>query len=200
MSLELRKRIIIQDGGGKITYDSGDVPSHSFVRQFLDMMQVIWGNVTSPVGITKTTTGIKYTMAADTHWDKADYPFSIDNDLDDENWGILLGDDDSIPEANDNFRMDSVITSGAGVGQLNYGATSWDTGVTVDGNECRWGFTRSMTNNSGRDVVVKEIGAYVRINQFPLHYALIMRDVLSPAITIPDTETIIVTYTIKTSS
>ena len=198
--IELRKRIILQDKDGKITYDSGDTPSHSFVKLFLGMMQVIWGNVIAPTPTIKSTIGTNYTYVSDAVWTQADIPFSIDNDLDNSDWGILLGDDDSTPEANDNFRLDSVIAAGAGVGQVNYGVTTWDAAVTVDGLECSWGFTRSMTNNSGGNVVVKEIGVYVRFFTGPVLYGLILRDLLVPYITIPDGETMTVKYTLVTSA
>lgn len=199
MSLELRKRIILHNKEGEVTYDSGDLPSHSFVKGFMQGMQLIYGNVVEPRPLFKTAAGALYTVTVDTIWTTADYPFSVDNDLDDDKWGILIGDDDTTPEENDNFRLDSLIESGAGAGQVNYGVTSWDPTITIDGNEVRWSFNRPMTNNSGGNVVVKEIGVYVRIyGTTPIHYVMILRDIINPAITIPNGETMTVQYTIKT--
>lgn len=198
MSIELRKRITLHNEKGEETYDSGDLPSNSFVRQFLDQLQVMFGNVVAPIGYVKTTAAVMYKAVNDTFWSSADYPISIDNDLDDANWGILIGDDATTPEANDNFRLDSVIAAGAGAGQVNYGITTWAAGVTVDGDECSWSFNRVMTNNSGAGIEVKEIGAYIRIQSSPIHYAMILRDTLTPTITIPDGETMTVQYTLKT--
>lgn len=196
--IELRKRITLTDKNGKKTYDSGDLPSHSYVKQFLELLQNIFGDLQTPKIPVKSTTGVLHTLTDDEYWDSPDYPFSIDNDVDDANWGILIGDGNTTPEANDNFRLDSVIASGVAAGQVNYGLTNWDAAITVDGDECSWGFYRTMTNNSGGPVVVKEIGAYIRISASPLLYALILRDILTPTITIPDGETMTVKYTLKT--
>ena len=198
MSVELRKRITLHNKEGEVTYDSGDLPSHSFVQGFLQAMQLIYGNVLAPLPEFKTVAGAYYTVTADTAWVTTDYPFSVDSDTDTELWGIVIGDDDTTPEENDNFRLDSVIEAGAGAGQVNYGVTSWDAAITIDGNEVRWSFSRPMTNNSGAGITVKEIGCIVRINQSPLHYVLILRDTLTPSITIPDGETMTVQYTVKT--
>ena len=198
MSLELRKRIILHNKEGEVTYDSGDLPSHSFVKGFLQGMQLTYGNVVAPLAEFKTVAGALYTPNVDTIWSTADYPFSVDNDLDNALWGILLGDDDTTPEENDNFRLDSVIEAGAAAGQVNYGITQWDAGTTIDGNEVRWSFNRTMTNNSGAGVTVKEIGAYVRIFNSPLLYVMILRDIITPSITIPTGETMTVQYTVKT--
>lgn len=198
MSIELRKRITLHNEKGEETYDSGDQPSNSFCKAFLAQLQVMFGNVVAPTGVVKTTAAVEYAAVNDTFWSGADYPFSIDADTDQSLWGILIGDDATTPEANGNFRLDSVIEAGAGAGQVNYGVTGWAAGVTVDGDECSWSFNRVMTNNSGAGIEVKEIGAYIRIQSTPIHYAMILRDTLTPTITIPDGETMTVQYTLKT--
>ena len=199
MIFELRKRLTLRNKKGEITYDSGDQPSNSFTSQFLGNLQSIAGNVAVPRPEVKSTTGANFTMTDDTHWNTVDYPFSIDNDVDNDDWGLLIGDDDSTPEANSNFRLDSVIASGILAGQVNYGVTGWDAGVTTDGDEAYWSFNRTMTNNSPGVVEVKEIGAYIRVDNTPLLYCCIMRDIITPSISIPVGQTLTVQYTIKTS-
>jgi hypothetical protein len=199
MSIELRKRITVHNRKGECTYDGGDQPSNSFVKGFLQHLQMIGGNLTTPRPTMKTVTGASFEQTVDTIWASTDYPMSVDNDTDDENWGIVIGSDDTTPEANDNYRLDAVIEAGAAAGQVNYGVTSWDASVTVDGGEVSWSFSRPMTNNSGASITVKEIGVIVRTSgATPNYYVLIIRDILSPAITIPDGETMTVQYTIKT--
>jgi len=101
--------------------------------------------------------------------------------------GIVVGNDDT-PNTPDQYGLNSKIEHGNGAGQLIYGAMTVESLTSPSDGTWQFRAIRAFTNNSGADVIVKEIGFLVKIkdkNETPASFCLI-RDVLSTPITVPD--------------
>lgn len=72
--------------------------------------------------------------------------------------GIVVGTDNTAV-AMTNYALGTLITSGGGAGQLNYGAVSVSVSSTA-GSTRSFTISRLFTNNSGGDITVQEVGLY----------------------------------------
>lgn len=194
--MKLMKRITLKNEVGKIVYDSGIQPSHSFVLQFLQLLGAIMAYRRSPNPSIRDVDAQYYEIAHTDYWDDNDYPFSINAESGEEYWGLVVGTGD-MAEDNENYRLESKIPHGSGAGELEHGGTSYNDPV-ASGSYYQWHIYRTFTNSSGSSIEVKEIGAQVRYQASPAaKYALIWRDVLSPTITVPNGQVLTVNYYLR---
>jgi hypothetical protein len=107
---------------------------------------------------------------------------------------IVVGTGDSTPESVDNQDMDAMIAHGSGSGQLIYAAPVTTMPIKV-GSDWQIDWTRMITNNSGADITVKEIGLTCADSAIGTIQYLLSR-VLSTFI-IANTASKVITYRIK---
>jgi hypothetical protein len=108
--------------------------------------------------------------------------------------GVVAGTGTDPVTIND-YRLQSQIVHGVGVGQLNHQATEIIYPPLVSGSECYFLVKRILLNQSGGIVSVNEIGVYGAItSSYP---ACIIRDVLAGTVNIPDGGSITVIYRVK---
>ncbi|MEM2261218.1 MAG: hypothetical protein QXK24_02075 [Ignisphaera sp.] len=117
----------------------------------------------------------------------------------DDSFGILVGSGTTAPTPGD-YNLAVKILHGTGAGQLYYKEVTL-LSPTIVGSTTKFVIIRNFINNSGGDVVVKEIGLCVRmisdLNAY--NHVLIARDVLTTPITVPDTKTLVVRYIFQTT-
>lgn len=105
--------------------------------------------------------------------------------------GILVGASDT-PVSIGQYDLLQRITHGTGAGQLLYGSTVVETLIKT---ATTWTLriVRTFTNGSGATVTVKEIGLFHCRGSYTF---MLARDVISPAIEVPDGATLTVRYII----
>jgi hypothetical protein len=107
---------------------------------------------------------------------------------------IVVGTGNSTPESVDNQDMDAMIAHGSGSGQLIYAAPVTTLPIKV-GSDWQIDWTRMITNNSGADITVNEIGITCANSNLGTIQYLLSR-VLSTFV-IANTASKVITYRIK---
>jgi len=195
-SIVLAYRVMKQGINRRILYDSGIVPSRSFVRQFLDCLKA---EISDASTSGKDTTGSSVTIPGS----KSEYAWTCygshraNAGEHNDDYGILVGTSDDAP-SNSDYAMDSPISDGSGVGQLNYGQmTFYD--LLEEAGYIEITMTRTFYNAGSDNVTVKEIGLAVHHN-FANKNFLWIRDVLSTPVTLEPAQTLTVQYIMKTKA
>lgn len=111
----------------------------------------------------------------------------------DTSYGIVVGSGTNAVNIN-NYQLQTLITNGTGSGQLQYGATVINSTFQIVGSDAYFSFSRTITNNSGTDITVNEIGLIV--NQYINSYKFLIDRTLY-TMTVPNTGGKTITYTIK---
>lgn len=105
--------------------------------------------------------------------------------------GIVVG-TGTTPVAIDDNRLENIITHGTAAGQMTWGTCSRQ----IENSERDAHFTRTFTNNSGASINVGELGLAIwTATEDQDRATLILRDVLSPTISVADGESMIINYT-----
>ena len=195
-SIVLAYRVIKQDIKRCILYDSGEVPSRSFVRQFIDCMKAEFSDGDSSgkdiTGAEVTIPGSKYAS----YWTCYGLHNANAGEHNDD-YGILIGTSDIAP-SNSDYAMGSQIIDGSGVGELNYGEMSFYD-LLEEAGYVELTMTRTFYNAGSDNVTVKEIGLAV-YHYFAEKYFLWIRDVLDTPVTVEPAQTLTVQYIIKTKA
>jgi hypothetical protein len=192
--------LTVKDKDGNIT-DHRVLESKSFVRQFLELLYTQMGGVyywkadqpyQHPYVIIVSTKGLKKAAFAD------DAIFDCSGAASDQNMGIMVGIGTTAPTIDD-YALETRITHGTGAGQMQYGDVAFGL-PTSDASTSHFTITRDFANASGGLITVSEIGLYVRcsvVNYSGYHeddYFMIIRDVISGGIDVPDGQTLTVNY------
>jgi hypothetical protein len=82
--------------------------------------------------------------------------FNVKGASGDTSLGIIVG-TSTTPVSITDYRLGALISHGTGAGQLLYGGVSV-VAIEVTGNMARFYVTRLLTNNSGADITVNEVG------------------------------------------
>jgi len=112
--------------------------------------------------------------------------------------GIVVGSDPT-PVAIDQYDLVARIAHGTGAGQLSYGGTTVEV-LSKTATTWRVIVVRTLTNQSGAAITVKEFGLFLRLTMgvSPYWYsAMLARDVPPTAIDVPDGYTLTVRYIIS---
>lgn len=176
----------------------GKKKAESFVRQFLELMVIVFAHVAEgrPISVRDTSNTLQDLMAqrqgypGDTH-----YVFSCAAALGTTTYGILAGTGAVAPTIN-NYAMGTLIAHGVGAGQMSYSAMTYGT-PAADASTSHFTCTRNLANNSGGAITVNEIGLAVRAYDTPgyaLCYFLILRDVIGGGINVPNGQTLTINY------
>lgn len=187
--------LTVKDKDGKVT-DYRIMRSESFVRQFLELLYA-------------QVAGVYY-------WSGSPYQFSVVQVLDtsgarrpvyayegifdcaaaagDENKGIMVGTGTTALTIDD-YQLETRIPHGTGAGQLQYGNVAFGLPAS-DPTTSQFTITRDFANASGGSITVNEIGLYVRARtvSYGDQYFMVIRDVITGGIAIPDGQTLTVNY------
>ena len=119
-------------------------------------------------------------------------------DAGDTTFGILVG-SSAVAESFEQHSIQTLIANGTGAGQLSYIATNAPDMTYVAGTRIlSVDWRRFFNNNSGGDVVVRELAAVRFFYPFGTNQNIMLsRDLLPTAITIPNAGQLRVTYTFR---
>jgi len=217
-NIDIRLAIIVKDKNGKIIKQHKQ-HSHSFVMNFAAILATLMLN---PYG---TFQNYYYFMNTGGSWfdldninTKGNKVLTMLNSANNNLYGIQVGNGTATPTPND-YQLGNQIFNGTSSGQLTYGAHSVypvaggselqgqssppSQGVlTPSGNTTSFSVSRTFQNQSGASITVTEVGIvsnsmiYDNFNNF----VLLIHDLLSSPITIPNGGVLAVTYTISVTT
>jgi len=194
--LSARYRVVVRDPKGRIKYIE-EAPSKSFILNLLYWWWLCFNLNGSDVISVVNTSGQQttQTLSQPMGWTGITGgtapPYS----------GVQVGSGTSAPSASSPY-LESLIVSGTGSGQLSYG-TNDVTSPSLSSNPGTIQDTKTFTNNSGGTVTVGEIGLAIQANNgiTDTHMAaLIIHDVLSSAVSVPNGGTLTITYTMEVNT
>ena len=191
-TIRLTKRLAISDADGRTIYDTGEIPSHSFVVAFI---RALWGCFTRT---NQHSTDINGTWQPLIRWASTGaIMMLIDGGPGDINRGPVVG-MGTAALSNFDHRLDIRIAHGTGTNQLLYGSTSLIGPVELAG-ALLITIQRTYVNHSTAPVSVSECGIYCIGNEWPApRHHCIIRDLVSPAISLPLGHTLLLEYRIQT--
>ena len=183
--VKLYADLAIKNKEAKIVWKK-TIECKSFVRQFLEILLTQMGQfyVSS-----KDTDGTSINLRP------RNENYKVNAGSGDANFGIVVGTGNTAPTIND-YNLESKISHGTGAGQLQYGAVTFGE-PTCDASSCHFTITRDFSNSSGAEIVVYEIGLICCAVDGGNDKALIIRDVISAGISIPNGQTLTINYRIK---
>jgi len=199
--LQAYYRIIITDKTGKVVWKSNKRKSKSFVKQWLQLIEALFAHINGVAAATvtiKDTSNSNESVAANgtnLSWNNLSLLGPAAQIL----YGIVVGTGTNAPASTD-IALQTIIGNGTGEGQLTYGAQTY-TPATIVGANIDLVFTRAMTNGSGGSITANEIGFYLNnVNTAGTQkYFCIIRDKLETPITVDDTKTLTIQYTLETT-
>ncbi len=200
--------------------------SHSFVSNYLafigTFMSMSYFGPFSSYWI-RNTSGVWQTYN-NPNYASVNGVMAVNDSNNDSTYGIVVGTGTTPPTAND-YNMENIIANGTSSGQLQYGShtfnpetisggynqTSTPTSglVAVNGNTTSFQIMRTFTNSSGNSITVSEVGIIASFivtestssgSNYVQNYALIVHDLLSSPVTIPNGSSLTVTYTFQTTT
>ena len=199
MPLELRLRIV-DVKTGKVEVDQ---PSHSWVRQFAEILcqyfgsgvlavsQVFGWGITYPDGIIDTA-NVSHTAAIQ---GATGYNIVTCAPAANSNYGIEVGTDDTVEDIDD-YKLAVQITHGVGAGQLKYGSGTL-VEATNNAGTVSIVLNRMFSNGSGNTITIKEVGMVATMATSTGFYYLLIRDVLGAAVDTLNGESKLVQYILQ---
>ncbi len=196
--VQLLIRAIVRDPDGKVISDTEQKPAKSFVIQFLEFVAAMF-YATGDTPATAIDGGEEYFYAPTLRFEMA---FRAIAPVSNSDYGIVIGTGDTA-ETNEDYKLETQLTQGAGAGNITYGATIIEA-VAVVGPNVDLETKRTFTNNTGSTITVKEAGMYTWsffYNGFPdfQGHHCIIRDVLGAPVDVPDKCSLTVYYTLRTT-
>lgn len=194
MSVEMYYRIRKHDPDGVLVSDTGLIPSHSYVIQFLEMIEGLF----SGEDVTVTDIAGAESVLIDASDAISGYLYAkggVGNDT----WSIVVGTNaGTTAEDNLNYQLDTKILHSAvgAAGKLNY-QVSFGVAARVVGPNVDMDIVRPFINETAGTITVKEIGLNIR-NITDTKYHLLVRDVVSDEAVLAG-HTLTVTYTLRTT-
>ena len=188
--VQLFIRAVVRDPDGKIINDTGRKPARSFLIQFLEFVRGL-GVGTGTINATATD------GTEDVIWKagvRSDIFYQIGAGINDSDFGIVIGTGDTAV-TNTDHKLETQLTEGAGAGNITHGEMIIGTAAVV-GTNVDMEIKRAFTNSTGSTITVKEAGLYAFTSPY---YHCTIRDVLSPAVEVPDKCSLTVIYTVRTT-
>ena len=190
--IETYYRIMKHDSEGRLVRDTGLMPSHSYVIQFLELIQGFFDGLNV---VATDVDGAENLIIEQSV--RVEYVGTVDALVGDDTHGIVVGTNaGTSAEDNEDYSLDTKIAEGAGGGQLSYQAVTIvdarEVGPNVDLD-----VSRVFQNDSGGTITVKEIGVIVK-NTTDTKYHLILRDVVADE-PVDDAEALTVVYVLRTT-
>lgn len=195
MRLETYYRILKHDPEGKLVKDSGLLPSHSYVIQFLELLEANLLNTDKSA----TDVANAESVLVDIGDDLGGYG-RMDAALGDDTYGVVVGTNAGpTAEGNENYALDTKIEHSAvgAAGKMNYQAVTFVAPRAVGAN-IDLDVSRPYLNETGSTITVKEIGLICK-NTVDTKYHLLLRDVVSDE-DVLDGYTLTVVYTLRTTA
>lgn len=191
-------RILKHNPDGKLVKDSGMVPSHSYVIQFLELIE---GQIKSTNIFDKLATDVDGAESIIVEGDgDMVYQNRVDALASDDTHGIVVGTNDGASaEDNEDYALDTkILHSAVGeAGKMNYQAVTF-LAPAVDGANVDFDITRTFLNEHATDsITVKEIGIICKKSVGP-NYHLLLRDVVEDEV-VAAGYTLTVVYTLRTT-
>ena len=175
---------------GKVEWERKFV-SHSFVKQFLQMLWIFFSQVSTYMGnfgdllITDTAGVVQDGLVATSGM------FDVTAVANDDTHGIQVGTDNTAETIND-YVLGTLVAHGVGAGQLQYGAVAFGA-PSDDGTTSQFTITRDFANNSGGTITVEEIGLVAYCGGY---YLLMIHDTTG-SINVLDGKTLTVNYQVQ---
>lgn len=192
MMLETYYRILKHGPNGKLVKDTGLITSHSYVIQFLELIESFFG---STAKIATDIDGVESNLTK--RPDQIQNMGRVDAGIGTDDYGIVVGiNTGSSAEDNEDYVLDTPIAEGSAEGELSYQAVTFIT-PTVDAPNVDFDITRTFLNESGGTITVKEIGIICK-NISDTKYHLLLRDVVSDEAVLAG-YTLTVVYTLRTT-
>jgi len=221
-NLDIRLTVTVKDKNGKIIKQHKQ-HSHSFLMNFLAMISTLMANLYGSY-----SNRYEYLSTAGTWWTFTDNDvnpgvtdfsniLTMNDSANDSTYGIVVGTGTATPAPND-YQLEKQITNGTGSGQLIYGAHTLSPApnggqggatspsspgtLTPSGNTTSIQISRTFQNQSGASITVSETGIIVKnlAYESTTVYVLIIHDLLSSPITIPNNGVLAITYTISVTT
>jgi len=218
-NLDIRLTVTVKDKDGKIIKQHKQ-HSHSFVSNFLAIIASLMANsygTHNNYYFYQSTSGTWWSFTynnVNTGVTDFTTTLTILDSANDSTYGIVVGTGTAPPKPTD-YNLESIIQNGTGSGQLIYGAHTLSpapnpgngenssqpsTGVlTPSGNTTSIQISRTFQNQSGASITVSETGIIAKNLAYEATavYVLIIHDLLSSPITIPNGGVMAITYTIS---
>lgn len=190
--IQLLLRCVVRDPDGKLISDTGRKPARSFLVQFLEFYYLFGreGNVVS----TNTAGGEGAIVLGN---EGLNANLQIKAPINVSSWGVVVGTGDTA-EDNEDHKLATQLTQGAGVGNITHGAvTVGDAGVV--GANVDMEIKRAFINLTGSAISVKEAGIYTKLVSVS-YYHCVIRDVFPGPVNVPDKCSLTVYYTVRTTA
>ncbi len=170
-------KIEIRDKKGNLLRTSKLKRCHSFVLQYLQIEEI---GMAKAYGADPDTVSIKDTSNTAQTMKWTNKAVEAGSGL--TTYGILAGIGETAP-ANTDYAMQTLIAHGTGAGQMQYSSCSVGS-ASVVGSNVDMTIVRSLTNNSGGTITIKEIGIVISAQDSTTtqRYFLIVRDAVSQAV------------------
>lgn len=176
--------------------------AHSFLSNFMcELYAGFSGDDVGKISSSGTTRPSLYAVYAESNRVESGFGLAKDSGAGGAN-GLVVGSGDT-PFSVSQYSLPTEIAHGTSVGQLTRGATTFiPPSVATDGKSVSMSIERAFVNDSGSDVVVKEVA----LKGYPYYYESYLRgdthyftrDVLDTPITVPPGQTLAVRVVIKT--
>jgi len=216
-NIDIRLTITVKDKNGKIIRQHKQ-RSHSFVSNFLAIISSLLTNQYSQsynyYYIFRNTAGSYETFPTSPSYTNI---IAINSVAGDTSYGIVVGTGTATPTPND-YNLGNKILNGTGSGQLEYSAhtftPNYNNGtynsssptsigvLPVLGNTTSIQISRQFTNQSGASITVSEVGIITLTSTEAAitDHALIIHDLLSSPVTVPNLSILQITYTISVTT
>jgi len=217
-NLDIRLTVTVKDKNGKIIKQHKQ-HSHSFLMNFAALLATAmlnYNNTLNNYYYFRITSGTWYSI--DQSYTNVVSLFDILDNANESLFGIVVGTGTATPTPND-FELGNQIVNGTGSGQLIYnshtisptagtsgltaGSTTPTTGIlTPSGNTTSFQVSRTFQNQSGASITVSEVGimSLTGLNGSVTYPVLLIHDLLSSPITIPNMSILSITYTISVTT
>ncbi len=173
-----------RDKKGKLLSRSKKIRANSLVRSFVDGMYVHMAQATFTNGMIDVAGTTRSPSAASVG-------FATNDVVNSSAFGLVVGTGTNAVAVTDTS-LQTQIAHGNGGGQLAYGAVTFTAPGTA-GSTRSFTIQRTYTNNSGSDIIVKEVGIYSKVSA--TFYYLMDRTLSTRTITNGTSGTL--TYTIS---
>jgi len=196
-SLVLSYNYEIRNKNGNILRKSRERRSHSFVKQFIQMLYVTSSGITSYAGVIDTSNTSR-TLAYQRPSSPNPFSATIPTTASNATFSILVGTGSTAVALTD-YTIQTLIAHGTGAGQLSYSSTVFGAPAT-DALGTSFRVTRDFTNSSGSTITINELGIVSQVSDSgdQNRLFLIIRDIASPAITVLNGQQLTINYNLKT--
>ena len=185
MKAQLWYQVVVRDRHGKVISRERH-RSRSYVVAWNQLMCAQMSAVAQTI---KDTGGTNRAIAGGKYNFKMSAPDSTGT------YGIVVGTGDTAVTIND-YQLETLIVQGFGAGQMDHLEMTVDAAVVASPN-ASFSAHRSIVNNSGGPITVKETGIYVQGANGAVQYFLGIRDVLVTPQLVADGGAITVDYTMQ---